>query len=147
GCADSGGGSSSRGGGRTSSGTARSSRAWGSGAEGSEGGLGPPSLVDGRSARTGNEGTRERQARWPVISRGPRTPMLRQRVNRGPPLTTGGKVSPPEAPWTRSHESRREHAPGVVQGGQGMIRSSKTIGGTDLVAETGKLAKQADGAC
>jgi polyribonucleotide nucleotidyltransferase len=28
-----------------------------------------------------------------------------------------------------------------------MIRSSKTIGGTDLVIETGKLAKQADGAC
>jgi polyribonucleotide nucleotidyltransferase len=28
-----------------------------------------------------------------------------------------------------------------------MIRSSKTIGGAELVAETGKLAKQADGAC
>src|SRR6266511_1449335 len=28
-----------------------------------------------------------------------------------------------------------------------MISSSKTIGGTNLVAETGKLAKQADGSC
>jgi polyribonucleotide nucleotidyltransferase len=28
-----------------------------------------------------------------------------------------------------------------------MIRSSKAIGGTDLVVETGKLAKQADGSC
>src|SRR5207244_11876252 len=33
--------------------------------------------------------------------------------------------------------SRRQH----------MISSSKTIGGTNLMAETGKLAKQADGSC
>src|SRR5712691_3414060 len=61
---------------------------------------------------------------------------------RGPPLTTG-RGPPHEGSLT---PFRRFQAPGV-QGGTSVINKRRTIGGSDFVAETGKLAKQADGSC